>query len=86
VCDIYGIQKLFFSPDSGNLKNLIFNHHLSSTALSFSTVKVVEEGEGRLWWHTLVGFAPPMLVGLQAGTTTLEISLAAPQKIGHSIT
>jgi hypothetical protein len=25
-------------------------------------------------------------VGLQAGTTTLEISLAVPQKIGHSTT
>jgi hypothetical protein len=29
---------------------------------------------------------PPLLVGLQAGTTTLEISLAVPQKIGHSST
>jgi hypothetical protein len=29
---------------------------------------------------------PPLLVGLQAGTTTLEIILAVPQKIGHSIT
>jgi hypothetical protein len=27
-----------------------------------------------------------LLVGLQAGTTTLEISLALPKKIGHSIT
>jgi hypothetical protein len=27
-----------------------------------------------------------LLVGLQAGTTTLEISLAVPQKIGHSTT
>jgi hypothetical protein len=29
---------------------------------------------------------PPMLVGLQAGTTTLEISLVVPQKIGHITT
>ena len=29
---------------------------------------------------------PPFLVGLQACTTTLEISLAVPQKIGHSTT
>jgi hypothetical protein len=29
---------------------------------------------------------PPLLLGLQACTTTLEISLAAPQKIGHSTT
>jgi hypothetical protein len=28
----------------------------------------------------------PLLVGLQAGTTTLEISLAVPQEIGNSIT
>jgi hypothetical protein len=29
---------------------------------------------------------PPLLVGLQACTTTLEIILAVPQKIGHSTT
>jgi hypothetical protein len=26
----------------------------------------------------------PLLMGLQSGTTNLEISLAVPQKIGHS--
>ena len=29
---------------------------------------------------------PPLLVGFQAGINTLEISLAVPQKIGHSTT
>jgi hypothetical protein len=29
---------------------------------------------------------PSLLVGLQAGTTTLEISFVVPQKIGHSTT
>jgi hypothetical protein len=29
---------------------------------------------------------PALLVGLQAGTTTLEISLVVPQKIRHSTT
>jgi hypothetical protein len=29
---------------------------------------------------------PLLLVGLQAGTTTLEISSAVPQKIGQSAT
>jgi hypothetical protein len=29
---------------------------------------------------------PPLLVGLQTGTTTLEISLAVPHKCGHSTT
>jgi hypothetical protein len=28
----------------------------------------------------------PLLVGLQAGTTTLEVSLAVPQKIEHNST
>jgi hypothetical protein len=28
---------------------------------------------------------PPSLVGLQAGTSSLEISIAVPQKTGHSI-
>jgi hypothetical protein len=28
---------------------------------------------------------PPFLVGLQAGTTTLEVSMDFPQKIGHSL-
>jgi hypothetical protein len=27
---------------------------------------------------------PPLLVGLQAGTSTLEINLLAPEKIGNS--
>jgi predicted permease len=29
---------------------------------------------------------PPLLVGLKAGTITLEISLVVPQKMGHSAT
>jgi hypothetical protein len=29
---------------------------------------------------------PPLLMGMQAFTTTLEIILAVPPKIGHSIT
>jgi hypothetical protein len=29
---------------------------------------------------------PPLLVGLQVCTTTLEISLAVPKKIGHTTT
>jgi hypothetical protein len=37
----------------------------------------------RMWRK---GNTPPLLVGLQASTTTLEISLAVPQKIGHSTT
>jgi hypothetical protein len=36
----------------------------------------------RMWRKRIT---PPLLVGLQAEKTTLEISLAVPQKIGHSI-
>jgi len=36
----------------------------------------------RMWRNRNI---PPLLVGPQAGTTTLEISLLAPQKIGHSV-
>jgi hypothetical protein len=35
---------------------------------------------------TFIKVTPPLLVGLQACTTTLEISQAVPQKIGHSTT
>jgi hypothetical protein len=37
----------------------------------------------RMWrkWNM-----PPLLLGLQAGITTLEIRLVVPQKIGHSTT
>jgi hypothetical protein len=30
--------------------------------------------------------SPPLLVGLQAGITTLEISLAVPQETGNNFT
>jgi hypothetical protein len=36
----------------------------------------------RMWRK---GNTPPLLVGLQACTTTLEISLAVPQKFGHRL-
>jgi hypothetical protein len=38
---------------------------------------------GRMWRKRNT---PPLLVGLKAGTNTLEISLAVPQKIEHSST
>ena len=37
----------------------------------------------RLWSK---GNTPPLLVGVQAGTTTLEINLEVPQKAGNSST
>jgi hypothetical protein len=37
----------------------------------------------RMWRK---GDTPPLLLGSQAGTNTLEISLVVPQKFGHSTT
>jgi hypothetical protein len=55
------------------------------TAVRMATIKKFR------WKHILARMwrqrnTPPLLVGLQAGTTTLEVSLVVPQKIGHSTT
>jgi hypothetical protein len=47
----------------------------NKTQVTADTGEDVEKGE-----HS------PLLVGVQDGTTPLEISLAVPQKTGHSIT
>jgi hypothetical protein len=49
-------------------------------------VKIKNTGEKRCWLGCEKEDTILLLVGLQAGTTTLEISLVAPQKIGHSFT
>jgi hypothetical protein len=41
-------------------------------------------GDSRCWQGCGEKNTPPLLVRLQSGTTTLEISLVVPQKIGHS--
>jgi predicted permease len=49
--------------------------------------KIKNSDDSRCWprvWRKIK--TPPLLVGLKAGTTTLEVSLAVPQKIGHSNT
>jgi hypothetical protein len=43
-------------------------------------------GDSRCWQGCGEKNTPPLLVRLQSGTTTLEISLVVPQKIGHSTT
>ena len=46
--------------------------------------KIKNSDNSRLWsrmWRKRN--TPPLLVGLQTGTTILEISLEDPQKIGH---
>jgi hypothetical protein len=50
--------------------------------------KIKNSGDHRCWlariWRKRN--TPLLLVGLQAGTTTLEITLVVSQKIGHSTT
>jgi hypothetical protein len=48
--------------------------------------KIKNSGDSRCWrgCGERRVFTPPLLVGLQDGTTTLENSLAVPQKIGKS--
>ena len=49
--------------------------------------KIKKSGENRCWRGCGErGNTPPLLVGLQAGTTTLEIILGVPQKTVHDIT
>jgi hypothetical protein len=49
--------------------------------------KIKNSGDSRCWQGCGErGKTSPLLVGLQACTSTLEISLAVPQKIGHSTT
>jgi hypothetical protein len=45
----------------------------------------IKNSGGSIYWRSCREInSPALLVGLQTGTTTLEISLAIPQKIGHS--
>ena len=48
--------------------------------------KIKNSGDSRCWRGWKKRNTHPLLVGLQACTTALEISLAVPQKIGHSTT
>ena len=49
--------------------------------------KIKNSGDRRCWLGCGErGTLFQLLVGMQAGTTTLEISLVIPQKIGQSIT
>ena len=48
--------------------------------------KIKNSGHSRCWLGYGERNTPPLLVGLQTSTMTLEISLAVPQKIGHSTT
>jgi hypothetical protein len=43
--------------------------------------KIKNSGDIRCWQGCRERNTPPLLVGLQAGSTTLEISLAVPQKL-----
>jgi hypothetical protein len=55
------------------------------TPIRMAKIKI--SGDRRCWRECGESIIlPPLLVGLQAGTTTLEINMVVPQKIGHSTT
>jgi hypothetical protein len=68
--------------------SLIIREMQIKTTLRFYLIpvrmaRIKNSGDSRCWRKRNT---PPLLVGLQACTTTLEINLAVPQKIGHSTT
>ena len=52
------------------------------------TSEWLRSGDSRCWggWMWRKMNIPSLVVGFQAGATTLEISIMVPQKIGHSVT
>ena len=71
--------------------SLVIRKMQIKTTMSFhlTPVRMAEiknSGDSRCLWVCGERNTPPLLVGLQVGTTTLEINLAIPQKIEHSIT
>jgi hypothetical protein len=68
-------------------KSLVIREMQIKTTLSFYLTPVRIAKIKHSSWHTLArmwrkGNTPPLLVRVQAGTTTLEISLVVAQKIG----
>jgi hypothetical protein len=53
------------------------------TTVSMAQKLRLQQMLARMWRPRRI---PPLLVELQAGTTTLEFCLVVPQKIGHSTT
>jgi hypothetical protein len=53
---------------------------------SVRMAKIQNSGDSRCWqgWGERRTLTSPLLERLQAGPSTLEISLAVPQKIGHN--
>jgi hypothetical protein len=52
----------------------------------FRMAKIKFSGDSRFWEDVEKWNTPPWLVGLKAGTITLEMSLVSPHKIGNSTT
>jgi hypothetical protein len=53
---------------------------------SIRRAKIKNSSDSTCWQGYEERGTPPLLVGLQTGTTTLEINLAFPQKIENSST
>jgi hypothetical protein len=60
----------------------ILRFHLTPVRMA----KIKNSGDSRCWQGCGERGTLTSMVRLQAGTTTLEVSLVVPQKIGHSTT
>jgi hypothetical protein len=93
--------KQIFSPEENRMAekhlkkcsaSLIIREMQIKTALRFhltpvTMAKIKNSGDSRCWRGCgRKRNTPSLLVGLQACITTLEVSLAVPQRIGHSTT
>jgi hypothetical protein len=67
----------------GNANQTTLRFHLTTNRMAKIKKLRGQEMVARMWRKRNT---PPLLVGLQTGTITLEISLAVPQKIEHSTT
>jgi hypothetical protein len=54
--------------------------------ISIRMVKIKNSGESTFWQECGERNTPPLLLGFQTSTATLEINLEVPQKIGNSST
>jgi hypothetical protein len=68
------------------LKTLVIREMQIKITLRFHLTPVKNSADSRCWRGCEERYTPPLLVGLQASTTTLKISLVVPQNFGHITT
>ena len=87
---IWGILDGWKTPKKCSISLIIREVQIKTTLRFYLTLVrmawVKTSGDSKCWRRCRERATLPLLVGLQTGATTLEISLAVPQKIGYSST